>query len=477
MPAGSAYHDRVPPEQVKPSLRHRLMAYRWTLFDAVLAVGLFVATIQDLGADQDTDEIWYWFALPMMAALLIRRRYPMLAVILAGTAALLLHLDPTIGVLLIDLAVPLTVYTLASTVLQSRRRAVTGLAIALICVSMVSAVQVVAVSQAAEQDPTSIDTTMTAQEQLEVARKKAEAARSVTGSNKPAILDIPVKDFVVAGGPSMKQLIADAVARALSALLAIALAFAIGDGVRSRRAHLMTLEKRATDLEREQHQRVALSLAAERARITRELHDVVAHALSVMVVQAQGGAAALRRHPDRTETALHNVITTGRTSLAEMRRLLDLVRQDPSGDPRHAPQPGVDALPELIDGVRAAGTPVTFTVEGDPVPLPLTVDLSAFRIAQEALTNTIKHAGGTGVSAQVRLAYRPDEIELEVTDDGGGPARQALEGNGLRGIAERIAVLGGELEAGVHSVDPKDPDRPGWRLRASLPLRPKGMTA
>jgi len=121
--------------------------------------------------------------------------------------------------------------------------------------------------------------------------------------------------------------------------------------------------------------------------------------------------------------------------------------------------------------VRAAGTPVTFTVEGDPVPLPLTVDLSAYRIAQEALTNTIKHAGGTGVSAHVRIAYRPDEIELEVTDDGRGLAKQAMEGNGLRGIAERVAVLGGELEVG-----PRE-QQSGFRVRATLPLRPKGIQA
>jgi signal transduction histidine kinase len=256
---------------------------------------------------------------------------------------------------------------------------------------------------------------------------------------------------------------------ALFPMLVLGLALAFGDGVRSRRAHLRTLEQRAADLEREQHQRTALAAAAERARITRELHDVVAHALSVMVVQAQGGAAALRRHPDRTETALQNVIATGRTSLAEMRRLLDLVRQDPSGNPQRAPQPGVDALPELIDGVRAAGTPVTFTVEGNPVPLPLTVDLSAYRIAQEALTNTIKHSGGQGVSARVRIAYRPHEIELEVTDDGKGPGDQAREGNGLRGIAERVAVLGGEL-----SVGPLETRR-GFRVNATLPLRPKGV--
>lgn len=465
----SAYHGHVPPDQEK--LRNRLARYRWTLFDAAIAVGLIVVTVQDLRPGED--EILWVFALPMAAALLIRRRFPKTAVVMAGMAALVHHLDPKIDIEFIDLAVPLTVYTLAAAGRQRRRVALAGLAIALLSISLVSAAQIVTLNSENAQPSHDETLGMTPQERAEVLGKKAAAQSEEAARNgKPvSVLDFPVKNLIENPPSRLSQLIVESVTRALSVLLVIALAFAIGDGVRSRRDHLKTLERRAADLEREQHQRVALSLAAERARITRELHDVVAHALSVMVVQAQGGAAALRRHPDRTETALQNVITTGRTSLAEMRRLLDLVRQDPAGKPRHAPQPGVDALPELIDGVRAAGTPVTFTVEGDPMPLPLTVDLTAFRITQEALTNTIKHAGGTGVSAQVRISYRPDEIELEVTDDGNGPAKPAMEGNGLRGIAERVAVLGGELEVGPGG------DRPGWRVSAILPLRPKGIPA
>jgi len=447
------------------------MAYRWTLFDAALAVGLITITVQDLQGDEDG--LLWWFALPMAASLLIRRRYPKAAVIIAGSAAFLHHLDLNVSIQFIDLAVPFTVYTLASTGRKNRRAALAGLAIALLCISLFSAMQIVAASREGPQAVQDQTADMTPEERAELLRKKAAAnpEAAVAPNAKPMPLDVPVKDLVTNPPTDVSNLIVDAVTRALSVLLVITLAFAIGDGVRSRRAHLATLEKRAADLEREQHQRVALSLAAERARITRELHDVVAHALSVMVVQAQGGAAALRRHPERTEVALQNVITTGRTSLSEMRRLLDLVRQDRAGDPKHTPQPGVDALPELIDGVRVAGRPVTFTVEGDPVPLPLTVDLSAYRIVQEALTNTIKHAGGTAVSAHVRIAYRPDEIELEVTDDGRGPAKQAVEGNGLRGIAERVAVLGGELEVG-----PRE-QQSGFRVLATLPLRPKGIQA
>jgi signal transduction histidine kinase len=442
-------------------VRRLLLACRWTLFDVALAAGLLIATVETMEGYED-DALWL-FAPPIAAALVIRRRFPKSAVLLAGVAALLHHLDPNIDIQPMDLAVPLTVYTLAGTARQSRRVALAGLAAALVAVSLVSAVQVIGLSQD-KVSPTRDDTfdfSVT-----ELPRPRRDGADEAPRPPLPE----PLMRDLVAAPTNLSDLVAQAVGRALSILLVIALAFAIGDGVRSRRAYLTTLEKRAADLEREQRQRVALSLAAERARITRELHDVVAHALSVMVVQAQGAAAALRRHPDRTEAALQNVITTGRGSLAEMRRLLDLVRQDPAGDPARAPQPGVDALPELIDGVRAAGTPVTFTVEGDPVPLPLTVDLSAYRIAQEALTNTIKHAGGTGVSARVRIAYRPDEIELEVSDDGQGPGTKPNEGNGLRGIAERVSVLGGELSVG--SSSPK-----GFRVKATLPLRPKGMTA
>jgi len=445
---------------------------RWILFDAALAAALTIATFE--GATSTDTRVMWRFIPPMIIALLIRRRFPLLAVLLAGTTALLRNLDPTANLEFIDLAVPLTIYTLASSArpLRPRRATVIGFAIALACVGLACTAQVLIANQ--RIDPKVADLRaegMSPEEQLAVMKSKAAAAGEVQGDLRKPLMpdDMPSKrDFEPS--PTMSDLVANAVARGITIMLVIALAFAIGDGVRSRREHLTTLEKRTADLEREQHQRVALSLAAERARITRELHDVVAHALSVMVVQAQGGAAALRRHPERTELALQNVITTGRTSLTEMRRLLHLVRQDPAGDPERAPQPGVDALPELIDVVRAAGTPVSFTVDGEPVPLPLAVDLSAYRIAQEALTNTIKHAGGTGMSARVRMAYRQDELELEVTDDGIGGEADTEAGNGLRGIAERVAVLGGELRIGPR-------DGGGFRVHATLPLRPKGMPA
>jgi signal transduction histidine kinase len=268
---------------------------------------------------------------------------------------------------------------------------------------------------------------------------------------------------------SSPGILLDAFGAEFGALLLVVVAFALGDAVRSRRAYLRTVEQRAADLEREQQQRVALATAAERNRITRELHDVVAHGLSVIVMLAQGGAAVLRKHPDQTEEALEQVIATGRTSLADMRYLLGLV----GADARLDPQPGVGSLPALVERVRAAGTAVSVTIEGDPARLPASADLTAYRIVQEALTNTIKHAG-PGAQAGVRLTFHPDRLEVEVSDDGTGaqvPAGSA--GSGLRGIAERLDVLGGELAVGPVPAG-------GFRVWALLPLRPAvppGVTA
>jgi signal transduction histidine kinase len=185
--------------------------------------------------------------------------------------------------------------------------------------------------------------------------------------------------------------------------------------------------------------------------------------MSVMVVQAQGAAAALDRHPERAATALQHVISTGRSSLAEMRRLLAAGRTEPAGDVQLAPLPGIGAVPALVDQLGSAGLPIVLLIEGVPEVLPTTVDLSAYRIVQEALTNILKHAG-PDARAQVRLVFHPEWLRVEVLDDGAGPAEGADgHGNGLRGIAERVAMLGGVLETGPG-------DGTGFRLRATLPL-------
>jgi signal transduction histidine kinase len=219
------------------------------------------------------------------------------------------------------------------------------------------------------------------------------------------------------------------------------------------------LRAHARDVEHERDQQAALVVAAERGRISRELHDVVAHGLSVMVIQAQGGTAALDSDPADTRTALEAIVTVGRDSLAEMRRVLAAVGEQE--DPWH-PQPGLAQLPILVAQVRKVGTPVRLRIDGTPTSAAPTVDLSAYRIIQEALTNTMKHAG-PGAQAQVLLTYDELGICLEISDDGRGVVSTGQSGNGLRGMRERATLLGGELTA-------KPGPEGGFIVRAILPF-------
>jgi signal transduction histidine kinase len=234
----------------------------------------------------------------------------------------------------------------------------------------------------------------------------------------------------------------------------VGLPFAIGRIVWNRRRRL--------DREREVAARDAVAL--ERDRIARELHDVVAHSMSVMVVQAGAAKAVLRRDPEETERALSAIEESGRIGLAEMRRLLSV---EGEVAPSLAPQPGLERLDELLGRMRATGLEVELVVEGDPRPLPAGVDLSAYRIVQEALTNALKH-GGDGVHARVLLRYLEEGIDVEVTDDGRGPSPDMDgSGRGLIGMRERVAFLGGELRTGA---------RPGggFLVHARLPVTGDG---
>ena len=220
--------------------------------------------------------------------------------------------------------------------------------------------------------------------------------------------------------------------------------------------------QRIASLELEQEQRTQIALADERARIARELHDVVAHSVGVIVVQAQGARRIIHRDPARADEALATIEDTARSALGEMRRSLGVLRSEGEQAAR-APQPGVGDIEGLLANARSSGLGVDFTVEGTARPLPQGVDLSAYRIVQEALTNTIKHAGR--VRSRVTLRYGDDELVVEVKDDGPGPAADAREGagHGLVGMRERVAALAGELHAGA------GPDG-GFLVRASLPL-------
>jgi signal transduction histidine kinase len=219
-------------------------------------------------------------------------------------------------------------------------------------------------------------------------------------------------------------------------------------------------ERRAQLAERERDLAAREAVAGERARIARELHDVVAHSVSVIVVQAQAGPRLLAE-PAQVRDVFHSIETTGREALDELRRLLGVLRtrdeQLPVG-----PQPGLDALQPLIQQLREAGLRVELRVEGEPVRLPPGIDLSAYRIVQEALTNTLKHAGPA--EAEVIVRYHHSTLELEILDNGtGAPARVNGSGHGLVGMRERVALYGGSLEAGARNGH-------GFGVWARLPL-------
>jgi signal transduction histidine kinase len=213
-------------------------------------------------------------------------------------------------------------------------------------------------------------------------------------------------------------------------------------------------------LQRQREDEAQRAVAEERARLARELHDVVAHAVSMVVVQAEAGAAG--GPPGRVEEAFDAIADTGRTALSELRRLLGVLRSPGEDSPRQ-PQPGVAQLEPLVESVRRAGLPVEVRVEGTGRPLPPGVDLSAYRIVQEALTNSVKHAGAA--QASVLLRYGERELELEVVDDGRGPRSSASAGHGLAGMRERTALLGGQLDVGPGPGG-------GFAVRARLPLEP-----
>ncbi len=250
------------------------------------------------------------------------------------------------------------------------------------------------------------------------------------------------------------------------------LAWVLGDSMRTRKAYFAQLEERASRLEREREAQAKVAVAAERARIARELHDVVAHNVSVMVVQADGAAYVMDTSPDQARTALETISMTGRQALAEMRRLLGVLRTGEHQEAgEYVPQPDVQQIEDLVETVRGAGLTVDFKIEGTPRPLPSGVELTAYRIVQEALTNTRKH-GGPDVGASVRLVYFDDGLGLLVEDDGRGAAHEMYEdggadgqGHGLIGMRERIGMVGGTLDAGP---------RPGggFRISALLPLKP-----
>jgi signal transduction histidine kinase len=361
---------------------------------------------------------WLALIVAQVAFLPLRRRFP--AVVLLATVALatahsaLLPLMPTPG----DLAVAVAVYTVA-TVLPRTWSAVA-----------VTATLALAAAVDTQLPPDS-----------------GVASTLALWGLKPVMLIVPA--------------------------LALAAAWLAGDSTRSRRAYLAAVEQRAHDAERDRDRMAELAVAAERERITRELHDVVAHALSVMVVQAQGADSALRRElTAQAGAALDAIVATGRGALAETRRVLGAISGQPDGASGLTPQPRLADLSGLAESFRQAGTPVALEVTGHARPLPPGIELTAYRIAQEALTNTMRHAG-TGAAASVRLDFRDADLLVEITDSGDQQRASStaaaddefLAGHGIAGMRARVALLGGSLAAGPGPAG-------GFAVRAVLPAPP-----
>ncbi len=260
--------------------------------------------------------------------------------------------------------------------------------------------------------------------------------------------------------PRLQQ--GDPVDEVLPGWFVLAGAWGLGAWLQRRRVALADLTQEAEALARDRDEATRAAVAYERARIARELHDLVAHSMAVIVLQAQAGSRVLENDVDAARRAFGAIESSGREGLNELRRLLDVLVVDPTPN-EIDPRPGVEQVERLAERVREAGLPVVLAVTGDPRPLPPGVDVSAYRIVQEALTNILKHAGRA--TASVAVAYRPGEVELSISDDGTATtqrgAQQSSPGHGLIGMRERAQLFGGSLEAGPAPTG-------GFRVRAVL---------
>jgi signal transduction histidine kinase len=246
----------------------------------------------------------------------------------------------------------------------------------------------------------------------------------------------------------------------LSTTVLFAIGWLVGYALRERTTRTEAAEQRAALAERDREMTARVAVAEERARIARELHDVVAHAVSVMVLQVGAVRHHMAQNDEEDRETLKNVEQAGRKALAEMRRLLGAMRRDDE-QPQFLPTPGLEHLDTLFNDVRGAGLDVRLDIHGKAVPLPPGLDLSAYRIVQEALTNTLKHARAG--RAVVQVTYGCDDVEIVVSDDGRGPSTSDGRGHGLVGISERVRLYGGDMSAGASANG-------GFVLRARLPL-------
>jgi signal transduction histidine kinase len=234
-----------------------------------------------------------------------------------------------------------------------------------------------------------------------------------------------------------------------------------GSEVRRQATTDVAVQKRAR--EDKQQEAIRLAVEAERSRIARELHDVVTHNVSVMVVMAGAARKTLRREPEQATNALLEVESAGRAAMAELRQVMGLLTESVREQHQLAPQPGLDQLEPLVSRIRAAGVPIAYRVLGEPRSLPAGLDLTAYRVVQEALTNTVKHA--SGASVDILVDYKPSRLSLDIADSGGVPGQSAASGNGrgLIGLRERVAVHGGTVRAGPRALG-------GYRVQVEIPL-------
>ncbi|MFE6084594.1 sensor histidine kinase [Streptomyces virginiae] len=247
----------------------------------------------------------------------------------------------------------------------------------------------------------------------------------------------------------------------LFTLFVSAAAYTLGRLQYTRQAYTAAVEARAAELERANRIEAEQAAARERARIAREMHDILSHAVSIMIVQAEAGPVAVRRAPERAEAAFEAIAETGRDAMAQLRAMLGVLRAD--GAPPRNPQPGIAGLTELVDRVRAGGLRVSYERTGAVRELPAALEATVHRVVQEALTNVVRHAGAA--AADVTLAYGPGTLAVTVTDDGRGPGG-ASGGHGLIGIRERAAAHGGTAECGP------GPGGVGYAVRVSLVTSP-----
>ncbi|MGY1605238.1 sensor histidine kinase [Geodermatophilus sp. SYSU D00815] len=383
-------------------LTARLRAHPFRVDVAIAAAVAFVTVLLPAGSYYQAEGTAAFFGLLLTAPLAWRRRAPVPAAAVV-TVVGLLQLVALPYLVLADVAAPLMIYALAAYAPRWAARA--GLGLGLLGALLAG-----------------------------LAYYSHDAGDALVGS-------------VLAGG------------------ITVVAAWALGNLRRARAQRVAALVERARLLELERDQEMRLAATAERARIARELHDVVAHSLSVVIAQADGGLYAGRTDPDKATGALEQIAATGRQALTDMRALLGVLRED--GRQEYAPQPDVAAVKGLVEDVRASGLDVDLLEEGQPQPLPAGPQLAAYRIVQESLTNVLKHAGPAS-RAWVRLQWRSDALELSVIDDGRG-ASAAMAGSdgagqGLRGMLERAHLHGGRLEAGPRHGG-------GFGVSAVLPYR------